>query len=397
MGIKACCVKPEPEEERNLQKVAQKIEYEHKETENKIENGAYFTEKTTEQINKINTNIFTNKYFKGEEDILKEEKIKKIQKNFRIFNNKNKFQNEIKPELIEETKSFVNELYEECSKGGELPSCDDFDLEGWKKYYPPNERFFLYQKGKVFPKQIRIKNLHNKINLEIFEGEMNIDNLKHGFGILTTPQYEMRGSWRKGEFTGWGRKLMRNGEIMEGKFVNGKLNGKGFYKNLTSFYEGEFMNSKKFGKGKLTTKKYIYTGDFDSDELNGNGTIEFIEEGSKYTGNFLKNEITGKGIFEWRNGDIYEGYMKKGKMDGYGKFTFNDGKIYEGEYKNGLKQGKGKFIYPGDKIYEGYFDKGFPDGEGIYFEKGKTFKVLFSQGKVLQYIEEGKNNLENSL
>ena len=75
---------------------------------------------------------------------------------------------------------------------------------------------------------------------------------------------------------------MRTREIMEGKFVNGKLNGKGFYKNLTSFYEGEFLNSKKNGKGVLKTQKYIYSGDFDNDEFNGNGNIEFLEEGSKY-------------------------------------------------------------------------------------------------------------------
>jgi len=397
MGIRACCVKQEPEEERNLQKQQPKIEYELDENHSKIENGAYFSEKTTDKINEINPNVFNNKFFKREEDLLNEDKIKKIQKNFRNFNNKNKFENEIRPQIIEETQSFINELYEQCSKGGELPLCDDFNLEGWKKYYPPNERFFLYQKGKVFPNQIRIKNHNNKNNLEIYEGEVNIDNLKHGFGILTTPQYEMRGSWRKGEFTGWGRKLMRNGEIMEAKFVNGKLNGKGYYKNLTCFYEGEFFDSKKCGKGILKTKKYIYKGDFDNDEFNGNGTIEFLEEGSKYTGTFIKNEISGKGIFEWKNGDIYEGSMKKGKMDGFGKFTFNDGKIYEGEYKNGIKQGKGKLIYPGDKKYEGYFDKGLPDGEGIYIENGKISKVLFSQGKFIQYIEEGKNNPENTL
>ena len=180
MGIRACCVKQEPEEERNLQKQQPKIEYELDENHTKIENGAYFSEKTTDKINEVNTNVFNNKFFKREEDLLNEDKIKKIQKNFRNFNNKNKFENEIKPQIIEETQSFINELYEQCSKGGELPLCDDFNLEGWKKYYPPNERFFLYQKGKVFPNQIRIKNLNSKNNLEIYEGEVNIDNLKHG-------------------------------------------------------------------------------------------------------------------------------------------------------------------------------------------------------------------------
>ena len=397
MGIKHCCVKKEQEEERNLQKKAPKKEYSRNDNTIKIENGGVFTVKTTDKFFDLKDNyLINNKIIKTENNLLEEEKAKKIQKKFRAFQNKNKFGNDIKHKMIEETRSFIEKLYDECSKGGELPNSDDFNKEGWKNYYPPNERFFLYQKGKVFPNQIRIYNLNNKTNLEIYEGEMNIDNIKHGSGILTTLKYQMKGFWRKGEFTGWGRKSTRNGEIMEGKFVNGALNGKGFYKNSNCFYEGEFINSKKCGKGELKTKKYIYNGYFDNDEFNGKGTIEFLEEGSKYKGEFLKNEISGKGIYEWKNGDIYEGNMKKGKMDGFGKFTFNDGKIYIGEYKNGIKQGKGKLIYPGDKIYEGYFDKGLPDGEGIYKENDKIYKVIFTQGKFVQYIEEGKNNFEDT-
>ena len=246
------------------------------------------------------------------------------------------------------------------------------------------ERNYIYYLNKI--------NLNNKNNLEIYEGETNINNLRHGFGILTTWQYELKGSWRKDDFTGWGRKSMRNGGIMEGKFIKGKLNGKGIYKNSTCIYEGEFLDSKKNGKGELRTKKYIYNGDFENDQFNGEGIIEFLEEGSKYKGNFLKNEICGKGTFEWKNGDIYEGDMKKGKMDGFGKFTFNDGKIYEGEYKNGIKQGKGKLIYPGNRIYNGYFDKGLPEGEGIYIKNDKKFKVLFSQGKFIRYLDEDNTN-----
>ena len=60
MGIKPCCVKQEPEEERNLQKTAQKIECDQRENK-KIENGAYITEKTTDKLDVLNTHIFTNK------------------------------------------------------------------------------------------------------------------------------------------------------------------------------------------------------------------------------------------------------------------------------------------------------------------------------------------------
>ena len=399
MGIRACCVKRDFEEERNLQKIRPNIEYDDttKEDFPKIENGGYFTEKTDAKFyvqNNTNNNILTknNILINETEDLIKDEKAKIIQKNYRAYINKKTYKENIKPKLIEETKNLINKLYKECSKYGELPSSDDFDINGWKKYYQPNERFFLYQKGKVFPNQIRIYNINKKYNLEIYEGEMNINNLKHGYGILTTPHYELKGSWRKNDFTGWGRKSMRNGEMMEGKFIKGKLNGKGIYKKPSCIYEGEFLDSKKNGKGELRTQKYIYKGDFNNDQFDGEGTIEFLEEGSKYTGNFVKNEICGKGIFEWKNGDVYEGDMKKGKMDGFGKFIFNDGKIYEGEYKNGIKQGKGKLIYPGNRIYDGYFDKGLPEGEGIYIENGKKFKVLFSQGKFIRYLEENNTN-----
>ena len=43
-------------------------------------------------------------------------------------------------------------------------------------------------------------------------------------------------------------------------------------------------------------------------------------------------------------------------------------------------------------IFDGYFDKGLPEGEGIYSENGKTFKVLFSQGNFIQYLDEQENS-----
>ena len=395
MGVRECCVKRQSEEEKNLNKKhSNQARFEDDNNENQ-KNDIFFSAHTSEK------NFFNNNYFnekEKEEDILiKEEQAKKIQKNFRNIFNKIKFKNEIKPKIIEENKYLLIELYNECSKGGELPSDEDFSQDGWKKYYPSNERFFLYQKGKVFPNQIRIKNQDNINNLEIYEGEVNMDNLKHGFGILTTPQYKLIGTWRRGEFTGWGRKTMRNGDIMEGKFVNGKLNGKGIFKNLSCSYEGDFINSKKYGKGELKTQKYNYIGDFKDDLLDGEGSIEFLKEGSKYTGSFEKNEISGKGVFNWKNGDKYEGQMKKNKMDGFGRFTFNDGKIYEGEYKNGIKQGKGKLIYPGNKIFEGQFENGLPEGEGIYYENGKIYKVLFSRGNFVKYLDEDNQDFGNTL
>ena len=312
------------------------------------------------------------------------EKIKKIQKNFRLYYIHNKFINEVKPSIERKTTDFIKKFYN--SMGGQMTEEDDFSEDGWKKYYPENERFFLYIKGEVFANQIRINNLDNPEKIEIYEGEMNIDNLRHGFGILTTPFYILKGSWRKGEFTGWGRKYLRNGDILEGKFVNGELNGKGTFKNDESFYIGDFINGERNGKGDLTTDKYHYKGDFKNDKFNGFGIIEFLFEGHKYEGNFENNEITGKGIYKWKNGDIYEGDMKKGKMNGKGKYIYTDKKIYEGEYIEGIKEGKGKLIYPNGKCFDGNFKNGLPDGEGLYTINGNTFRVLFSQGNFVNVL-----------
>ena len=311
-------------------------------------------------------------------------KIKKIQRKFRLYYIRNKFIKEVKPSIERKTTDFINKFYN--SMGWHNIEEDDFSEDGWKKYYPEDDRFFLYLKGEVFSNQIRINNIYNPEKLEIYEGEMNLENLRHGFGVLTTPYYVLKGSWRKGKFTGWGRKYLRNGDILEGKFVNGELNGKGTFKNKDSFYVGDFLNDERNGKGELTTEKYHYKGDFKNDKFNGFGVIKFLIEGHTYEGNFENNEITGKGIYKWKNGDIYEGDMKKGKMDGRGKYVYIDGKIYEGEYIEGIKEGKGKVFYPDGKSFEGNFKNGLPDGEGLYTKNGKTNKVLFSEGNFVNNL-----------
>ena len=243
-----------------------------------------------------------------------------------------------------------NSLIEYCYN---INDDADFNPEMWHKFYPRNERFFLFDKGEVFQNQI--------INNEIFnyEGEINKEGLKHGIGKLITNDYEKIGNWRNDKFTGWGREIKNNGEIFEGKFINDEINGKGFYKNSNGdLYIGEFSHSIKNGKGELFTKKLHYKGNFENNKISGNGKIEFIDCGHMYEGQFKNNQINGKGIFKWKNGDIYEGNMKDGKMDGKGIFKSENGFIYDGEFKDGIEEGYGKLKFPDGKIIEGVFSNG---------------------------------------
>ena len=99
---------------------------------------------------------------------------------------------------------------------------------------------------------------------------------------------------------GKGKKVFANGDIYEGNFKNGKLDGFGIFISAikdskgveisAKIYEGEWRNNKKEGKGKLTVhkndKSKIYSGQFVNGKLNGEGKIETNSE--KYIGKLKK-------------------------------------------------------------------------------------------------------------
>ena len=292
----------------------------------------------------------------------------------------NNIQNQI-PNQTSIDKKKLEELLAICQKKGKPPAIDDFSYDSWKVFYPDTEKFFLWNKGKVYPNQVLVENEKDPEKLEIYEGEINSNKEKHGKGKLTTPQYIRIGTWRENEFTGWGREARVNGDVFEGRFVDGAIYGKGINQNYKgNIYFGEFLDSKREGKGELKTKKIHYVGDFKNDRFNGKGKLEFLTQGHEYDGDFKNNEIYGIGVFKWKNGDVYEGEMKNGKLDGYGKYTYKNGQIYEGTYVNGIKEGLGKLI-SGDRIYEGEFKNGKPDGEGVLTIKGKRYNIIYKDGK----------------
>ena len=284
-------------------------------------------------------------------------------------------------------KDYIRELIDICNENGETPPYDDFDQNAWQHFYSADDPFFMWDKGDIIPNQIKVTNPHDYKNLEIYQGDMTPDLLtRHGFGILTTPFYVRIGQWRYGQFTGWGRESRRNGEVLEGRFTNGKVNGKGIFITIKgNKYVGDLLNNRLHGKGKLTTRNVQYSGDFKYNKMDGNGKIIF-NNGHQYEGEFRENQINGKGKFIWQNGDIYEGIMLKGKMNGYGKYTYaSNGQIYEGFFTNGVKRGDGKITYPNGKIYEGKFVNGVPQGHGVITQNGESFPVVFRDGKAHSY------------
>ena len=281
-------------------------------------------------------------------------------------------------------RSDLSKFYSICDQCGPVEPDDDFALDGWTQFYPLDDPFFNWYKGNNVILDYRVYNPDDNYNLAIYEGEMK-NNLKHGFGRMTTIKYVRLGIWRDNQFTGWGRESRRNGDVLEGKFIEGRLNGMGIMKNFKgNIYVGNFVNSLREGQGDLDTNRLHYKGQFFNDRLNGKGIIHFKVEGHDYEGEFKDNEINGKGVFRWSNGDIYEGYMKRGKMHGYGRYTYTNGQIYEGEYVNGIKEGRGRLIYSNGLVFDGFFVSGRPSGKANVISGGKTIGGEIQKGKFVQ-------------
>ena len=232
----------------------------------------------------------------------------------------------------------LKQLFDICYRNGKPRPCDDFNPKGYTMFYSEYDPYFYIDKNECFPNNLKIYNQDDKNNLQIYQGEVNAAGQRHGIGKCTTPYYVLMGMWKNDKFSGWGRESRSNGEVYEGRYENGLLNGKGIFLNEKKCkYIGDFMYTRKWGKGELTTNKIIYKGDFYDNQLHGNGKIQFLADGIMYKGTFKHDQIDGKGIFTWRNGDIYIGQVKNGKMHGRGKYIRKNGKQYEGIFHDGEK------------------------------------------------------------
>ena len=230
----------------------------------------------------------------------------------------------------------LKRLIDFFNQNGKPRSSDDFDPNNWKKFYSKDNPFFCIKGNDIVHNQLKVYNPNNINNIRIYQGDLNKKGQRHGIGKYITPYYVLMGMWKDDKFSGWGRESRCNGDVFEGRFVNGLINGKGIFMDIDkNKYIGDFINVKRWGIGKWITNKIIYDGEFYNNQIHGKGRIKFLKSGIVYIGTFKKDKIDGYGIFKWLNGDKYEGEVKNGKMHGLGKYFYNNGKVYNGLFVNG--------------------------------------------------------------
>ena len=345
----------------------------------------------------VNTQFQTSTGSKFFENNIENTKSIKIQSIYKGYIYRKKYNNYIKQKQIEETNQLIKDLIEQYTKfnlkRAESLIGTKFDKKGYKIYYKDKNQInnlFKYNYGKIFYTKLLI--YHDTIS-SFYSGEVNINNEKHGYGILLKSDgSKFEGSWRLNNFTGWGRFIDYDGTLIESYFFNGKANGKGMKKNINNcIYIGDFINNLKDGYGKEETNEYLYEGEFKNDKKNGNGKLIYKLLNDIYEGEFKDNFITGVGFYTWKNKDTYKGSFINGKMHGKGFYKWPDGGEYYGDYYNNIKEGNGRFKWANGKIFEGQFKNGKPNGFGKLIIGKNEFKVEFKDGRLVTNIKELKN------
>lgn len=149
---------------------------------------------------------------------------------------------------------------------------------------------------------------------------------------------------------GYGKVTYSNGDIYEGFFKNGHLNGVGKLTKRYSVFTGIWINGVRVGPGKVKIKNqdsYLKGNWIGPDGvLDINDTVEIYRPDLVYKGTYpdLKSKIS--------NGIITYRAVNGGKM------------VYTGSCKNLLPSGSGVLTYPNGSTYRGIFKEGLPVGFG---------------------------------
>lgn len=161
-------------------------------------------------------------------------------------------------------------------------------------------------------------------------------------------------------------KQFENGDVWEGRYVNGKMSGVCTYKWASGGeYYGDFLEGKRTGFGIHNWKSgSVYEGEFLSGTLNGTGRYTWAD-GGVFIGKYVNEHSSGVGKHVWASGTSYIGDFLKGNRTGLGVETRTDGLEYKGDFVDGERNGLGRQTDE-NKVYTGTFDDGKKTGLGIF-------------------------------
>ena len=329
------------------------------------------------------------------------------------------------------------------------------ELSDGNFYDKEKETLFLtndeYYKGKL-------ENISNKFYLvegeyfwpdgQKYIGKFNHENTFHSDGDISTlifQDFTFKGRFENGLPNGQGELIYKNGDIIKGKFINGKLYGEafikkdnisfeanyiysmidGYIKNIQFVNTDEQINNNQFTviKGKIKENEIKFKGktiqlteenrnlipekDYKKIELDEEDIIilfKFISKVRKLNlPNYEQPRISEEGIYiqqgnnlqnvklAFPNNEIFTGKIQQKIGNKYmlveGEYNWPDGQKYKGKFeKNRFCDESGELNYSDQSKFIGGFKKGLFKGYGKYTSKKYIIEGIFRKGHIQNNI-----------
>ena len=218
---------------------------------------------------------------------------------------------------MQELEQHINELEKVESSG--TPSANAMDnsvLQISRRRKPPLTKIDSNNNRHVSEFHYESEDIPGK-----YTGFLNAFNQPEGHGVL----------------------LVKNQDVYEGEWKNGKLHGQG----VRVSYDGD-----------------LYVGPWFEGKRHGHGVSVFAD-GQLYVGGYNMDHFEGQAITVWPHGNKYEGSYANHMRNGFGEFLYPDGRVYRGEYVDDKRHGYGvELSRDGKVLYAGLWAFGAFEGEG---------------------------------
>ena len=228
----------------------------------------------------------------------------------------------------------------------------------FKKYEKKNQEKYtislgLYQNnsGNLFYEGEWHKGkMHGKGKLFFSDGRYYEGFLKNGKingrGVLRLANGDIfDGEFYKGVAKGPGTLIKKNGTKIMGCWENDYLEG--FVTEILpdgGEFKGEYMRGVKHGKGCLRySSGDVLEANFVNGVLEGEGFFKSAISGIEFRGYFYKGQKRGKGMFRLKDGRRFEGMYIDDLRNGEGRLILNEKESLTGNWLNGKKNGR--FLY----------------------------------------------------
>ena len=175
------------------------------------------------------------------------------------------------------------------------------------------------------------------------------------------------GTWNRDRYHGKGVYTAENGDVIEGEWTDGLLNGEAVLKT-----RDDCVYNRVYKDGEVVSEKLISGTPKPSHDA---GRVIVFDNGT-YKGDVdFNGKMSGKGVYTYTNGNVYDGQWEDDMRNGKGEYRYKNGNRYVGDWKDNVKNGVGEFFYSSGEKYEGSFENSLRHGHGVfYYRNGAVFE-----------------------